>query len=806
MDDLLDLFDDEENELLGISLIFSFKNNNAYSSDKKYLFNLFNEIDFAIKNNKMVDREYIDKMIININKSIYPLYISIVDGMNIDIYKDDVYLNDSKKELKDISDIILKILTRYLNVKLVTKDEWRRNIVYDKNYHVALNDTPVLQSKDKLWVHQMEFIEYAANRHINTNDGARLILADEVGLGKTMQLGCFAKIVSEYDNGKILIIVPKSLMRQWQLELFEHIGINSYIYEKNKWTDCNGNVFGNQFRDFKSLDLSFIIISEGLIKSGSDVVHQLLDCSYSLVILDEAHKCRRKNAVYRNSKGVAMELSKSKMNNLCSFLFDISTQTKSMILATATPIQLDVQELHDLLYVLSVSGVYKSVLGDSNSEWLKRLSRLTSFNLIAQGNMEFLSSIPDELKIRTYFNHSVNPIVKDDSNEFSEYIKIISTITDYSFLTDYDKEIVLRDGLSYIYKNNPFTNIVVRRTREKLVREGLIDNIKIRLLDENNEVNIPKPLENLHRKVEYLCNQAMENKSKKFVEILLLRRLNSSFYAFYKTLNNIVQKGELNISEEDIQDIFDDVNKYANISDNNNAYMELLVDTEDILTVYNDIFKKDSKYLQVVSLFEKDNDWLNKGVILFSQFFDTAKMFFDNMQLNFPNRTIALYSSKGKSYFYDGATVSKINREQIKILAKENKISILIGTDAASEGLNLQYFKYLINIDLPYNPIRLEQRKGRIHRFGQVNEEICIYNIFYRNSLDSKVYKKLSKRFENIFNVLGTVPDEIADEWIKCLSESSFEKEKVQKKLNLYEKEMNVDDLYKWIFNGDKLI
>ena len=805
MDDLVDLFDDE-NKPAGIALSFSLKNNDKNLCTKKYLFNLFNEIDFVIKNTKIIDRKFIEKMMININTNIYQLYICIVDETVIEIYKNDVFLNEIKDEIIDITDIILKILNRYLNVKLLTKEEWRKDVIYNKNYHLALNDTPVLQSKDKLWVHQMEFIEYAANRHINTSDGARLILADEVGLGKTMQLGCVAKIIGEYDEGKILIIVPKALMKQWQLELFEHIGINSYIYDKNKWIDSNGNVFGNKFSDFKSLDLKFIIISEGLIRSGSNIVHELLNYSYSLVILDEAHKCRRKNTVYRNSKGVATELTKTKMNNLCRFLFDISTQTKSMILATATPIQLDVQELHDLIYVLSANGVYKSILGDSNSEWLKRLSRLTNFNLISQDSIEFLSTVPEEFKIRTYLNHSINPIIRDDSDEFKEYMNIISYADNFDSLTNHEKQIILRDGLSFIYKNNPFTNIVVRRTREKLVREGLIDNIKIRLLDDDNEVNIPKPLENLHRKVECLCKQAIDSKSKKFIEILLLRRLNSSFYAFYKTLNNIVQKGELNMTEDDVQDIFDDINEYAKISNIDATYMELLKDAEDILTIYNDIFKSDSKYLKVVSLFEEDDEWLNKGVILFSQFFDTAKMFFDNMQLNFPNKTIALYSSKEKSYLYDGTSVSKIDREQIKTLAKENKINMLIGTDAASEGLNLQYFKYLINIDLPYNPIRLEQRKGRIYRFGQINEEICIYNVFYKNSLDLKVYKKLSTRFENIFNVLGTYPDEITDEWIKCLSESSSQKERVQKKLSLYEKKMNIDDLYKWIFNGDRLI
>lgn len=63
-------------------------------------------------------------------------------------------------------------------------------------------------------------------------------------------------------------------------------------------------------------------------------------------------------------------------------------------------------------------------------------------------------------------------------------------------------------------------------------------------------------------------------------------------------------------------------------------------------------------------------------------------------------------------------------------------VALVVGTDAASEGLNLQKIGSLINLDLPWNPTRLEQRKGRIQRIGQVRDDVYVYNLRYRGSVE----------------------------------------------------------------------
>ena len=90
----------------------------------------------------------------------------------------------------------------------------------------------------------------------------------------------------------------------------------------------------------------------------------------------------------------------------------------------------------------------------------------------------------------------------------------------------------------------------------------------------------------------------------------------------------------------------------------------------------------------------------------------------------------------------------------------------MIGTEAASEGLNLQRLGSLINLDLPWNPTRLEQRKGRIQRIGQLRSEVLIYNMRYRGSVVDRVHQLLSERPANIRNLFGQIADTLENVWV----------------------------------------
>ena len=99
-------------------------------------------------------------------------------------------------------------------------------------------------------------------------------------------------------------------------------------------------------------------------------------------------------------------------------------------------------------------------------------------------------------------------------------------------------------------------------------------------------------------------------------------------------------------------------------------------------------------------------------------------------------------------------------------MVAEYRIRVMVATDAACEGLNLQTLGALINIDLPWNPTRLEQRIGRIKRFGQKRKSVDMLNLVNEQTVDEKIYDRLSERMRNRYDLFGSVPDTIKDEWI----------------------------------------
>ena len=107
-----------------------------------------------------------------------------------------------------------------------------------------------------------------------------------------------------------------------------------------------------------------------------------------------------------------------------------------------------------------------------------------------------------------------------------------------------------------------------------------------------------------------------------------------------------------------------------------------------------------------------------------------------------------------------------MSRDDLKEKVRQGQLRLLLGTDAASEGLNLQRLGTLINLDLPWNPTRLEQRKGRIQRIGQMRDEVYVYNIRYRDSVEDRVHELLSGRLADIYDLFGQIPDVLEDVWI----------------------------------------
>jgi superfamily II DNA/RNA helicase len=210
------------------------------------------------------------------------------------------------------------------------------------------------------------------------------------------------------------------------------------------------------------------------------------------------------------------------------------------------------------------------------------------------------------------------------------------------------------------------------------------------------------------------------------------------------------------------------------------------VDVEDeaiLMENLPEIIDEERKYLEsiVKHLSQKPTDpkldavlhfltemrWLELGCIIFSQYYDTAYWVAESLTAKLPDERVALYAGTGKSGLFYGGERRSVEREDIKSAVRNRTVRLVIATDAACEGLNLQTLGTLINVDLPWNPSRLEQRIGRIKRFGQKRDRVDMLNLVYHDTHDEKVYEVLSKRMKDRYDLFGSLPDTIEDDWIE---------------------------------------
>ena len=171
---------------------------------------------------------------------------------------------------------------------------------------------------------------------------------------------------------------------------------------------------------------------------------------------------------------------------------------------------------------------------------------------------------------------------------------------------------------------------------------------------------------------------------------------------------------------------------------------------------------------------DADERWIDRGCILFSQYYDTVRWVGDELakRPEFSQMQIGLYAGASRSGIWTDGHFQRLERKKLKEKVRAGELKLLLGTDAASEGLNLQRLGTLINIDLPWNPTRLEQRKGRIQRIGQAQSEVWIANLRYRGSVEDRVHQVLASRLEAIHQLFGQIPDTLEDVWVKIALES----------------------------------
>ncbi|SIT51344.1 Helicase domain-containing protein [Paraburkholderia piptadeniae] len=674
-----------------------------------------------------------------------------------------------------LADFIVQDVKRLADRQETPLDDWRRDT--RASPASAAVESPVYRQEFGLWAHQKYFVKLAFDAH--RRGTARFVLADQVGLGKTVQLALAALLMALTGKKPVLILVPKPLLNQWQDELRDLLAIPSAVWMGDAWVDEQGIEHPVNGPDgVRRCPRRFGIVSQGLVVAGNEITAHLLAMSFECVICDESHRARRKKA---DPKDLT---SRPEYNNLAAFLARVSARTKSMLLATATPVQLHPIEAWDLLSILAAGN--EAVLGNDWSEWRKPAHCLP----VVMGERALSS---DVFEAWPWLRNPLPP--RSEGTNF-RLLRQRFCLDDGTFVASGDligsmngptRTLLGQIAQDFGRNHNPFIRHIVRRTRQYL--EGTIDPatgepylkpIRVRLFGEGEDeaVALPPYLQDAYNAAQEFCrllNQRVRGAG--FLKTLLLRRMGSSIYAGRRTTEKMLATWGANrqatdrraeIGDESI-DVDDDDTEPRNATAESEMKNLTAVERAELarclkaLEISQD---RDPKFQQVLDYLIGEN-WLARGCIIFSQYFDSAWWLAESLSRDhLPHEPVGLYAGGANSGILTAGQFKACARDDIKTKVKHGEVRLLIGTDAASEGLNLQRLGTLINLDLPWNPTRLEQRKGRIQRIGQVRDEVFVCNLRYRGSVEDRVHQLLADRLEYIFELFGQIPDVLESLWI----------------------------------------
>ena len=622
-------------------------------------------------------------------------------------------------------------------------------------------ESPVYRREYGLWTHQKYFVQRAFEAH--RQGGARFVLADQVGLGKTVQLALSAMLMALYGSRPVLVLAPKALLQQWQDELRELLDLPSAIWTGRVWVDENGIEHPTSGPEgIRRCPRLVGIVSQGLVTSGSEAAGHLLDLQYECVVVDEAHRARRRNL------GPGRENESPDPNNLLAFLHRIAPRTRSMLLATATPVQLYPVEAWDLLAALSHGTDH--VLGNDWSNWRHPSEALE----LVVGERQ----LPDDDTARWQWMR--NPLPPSGEHRDFALIRRSLNLADsaavaagdaWDRMAAPDRSRLRQRAAEFGQHHNPFIRLIVRRTRKYLEEthdpetgEPYLKPVRVQLFGEadHEAIALPTYLRDAYGLAEEFCRMlAARAQGGGFMKTLLLRRVGSTIHAGRRTAGDLLSTwGDLPELDDEEELTSEESKRLRMLTSAERVKLQEFVDALEANQ------ERDPKYRAVTEYLLQRN-WIESGCIIFSQYYDSVRWLAEELSTNeLPEEDIGIYAGASRSGIMRGGAFTPISREEIKQRVRSGDLRLLLGTDAASEGLNLQRLGTLINLDLPWNPTRLEQRKGRIQRIGQQRDTVFVYNMRYRDSVEDRVHELLSQRLENIFGLFGQVPDVLEDVWV----------------------------------------
>ena len=619
-------------------------------------------------------------------------------------------------------------------------------------------ESPVFREQAGLWAHQKHFIKLAFDAHRGPF-GARFILADQVGLGKTLQLGATAELIALSGDKPVLVLAPKTVIWQWQDELSNLLALPTAVWDGKQWVDENGIEHPAAGPEaIRQCPRRIGIVSTGLVTRGSEIAEWLEHLEFDCVILDEAHRARRRN------RSPGREFDAAEPNNLLAFLRRISRRTRSMLLATATPVQLHPIEAWDLLDALACGS--DAVLGSPGSAWRRPRQAL---ELVMGGAPMPADDVARWEWLRNPFPPAAEGIdygILRQALRLSE-ADALAPGAALDKLAPPDRARLARLFPKFVEGANPIIRHVILRTREYLENtldpatgEPYLKPVRVNLHGEGDDeaIKLPPFLADAYEHANEFCRLLASRARSGFFRTLLLRRVGSSMEAGRITAEKILHNW-VDLDEEDDEEDSELFGQLRTLTGEERDALQRFMNALEANR------ERDPKYRMVRELLI-ERGWLTQGCIVFSQYFDSVWWLANQLSRELPEEDIGIYAGAARSGVMRNGAFRREARDVLKKGVSHGRLRLILGTDAASEGINLQRLGTLINFDLPWNPSRLEQRKGRIQRIGQIRGVVDIFNMRYAGSVEDRVHALLSQRLQGISALFGQLPDILEDVWV----------------------------------------
>ncbi len=587
-----------------------------------------------------------------------------------------------------------------------------------------------------LWPHQVRVVEECAAAW---PDGR--LLCDEVGMGKTVEaVMILRRLLAGRGVQRALLLVPAGILQQWQGELREKGGLLVPRLEGQStlvWPD--GRV--EHAADFATaLRQPLLLVSREMARLEQNAAVILDSPKWDLVLLDEAHAARRAHQVETefNSATLLLELLRR---------LQLADCTRGFLLLSATPMQTHPWEPWDLL----------GVLGEG-APWLSDFGVVREFYESA--------ALAAQRPLPMDRGRAVATVVASD-DQFGPLRVEAAQLPTRLFVAPQAERRAIAEELR---KGAPLGRRMHRNTRQTLrayYQQGLIDRPPAERCIQDVRYDFADPDERavydaiqmyVDRRFEELEH---ERPGKGFVMTVYRRRAASSPLALRRSLERrrsgleMVARGAAadapddleSPDQQDIDELLGDArgpHVPSSLPEDPVTARRELRDVERLLDQLSALTGGDDSKLEhfMRALHAATDD--GRPCLVFSEFTDTVEYLRDALFPSFGS-AVACYTGGGGLVFIDDAW-KHVSKEEITARLGRREIRVLLCSDAASEGLNLQVASALINYDLPWNPARVEQRIGRVDRIGQLSPDIRIVNLMLADSVDERVYQVLGQR------------------------------------------------------------